>query len=180
MSDLYFFNNEQTKYVRFSKEAYEHIVSYAQYSCFSREAGGELFSTCIEDGNIYIEIASGPHNKDRRRRASFNQNPKAATDVRHSMFSISMYPVGMWHTHPEKYPTPSSLDRSTVIEYFESLGDAISQYAMVICGNSKYFPTITVEVVQKNNSSNYQWKSFKLDADTKAKEDTHFELTRHR
>tara|TARA_R110001583_G_scaffold1612_5_gene12719 strand:+ start:9914 stop:10417 length:504 start_codon:yes stop_codon:yes gene_type:complete len=163
MSDLYFFNSQQTKYVRFSKEAYEHIVSYSQYRCFSKEAGGELFSTFIEDENIYIELASGPHNKDKRKRASFNQNAKAATDVRKSMFSIGMYPVGMWHTHPEQHPNPSTLDRSTTIKYLKSLGDTISQYAMVICGNAQLSPTIIVEVVQKTNCSNYQWQSFKLD-----------------
>jgi len=163
MSDLYFFNSEQTKYVRFSKAAHEHIVSYAQYHCLSREAGGELFSSCIEGGNIYIETASGPNNKDRRRRASFNQNVKAATDVRNSMLSMGMYPVGMWHTHPEQHPTPSQLDRSTTIKYLESVGDTISQYAMVICGNSKLLPTIIVEVVQRTPCKNYQWYSFKLD-----------------
>lgn len=165
MTDLYFFNNEQTKYVRLSKEAYEHIVSYAQYLFFASEAGGELFSNCIEDGNIYIEIASGPHRKDRRSRTSFNQNPKAASDVRKSMLSVGMYAVGMWHTHPEPHPIPSQLDRDTIIKYLESLGDAISQYAMIICGNSKHKPNIKVEVVQKIGRLQYRWYSFKLEND---------------
>lgn len=160
MSDLYFFNNKKTRYLRFSNSAYQHIVEYAQHCFLLTEAGGELFSTYTASDNVHIEVAAGPHVKDRRKRTSFNQNTVAATQTRNSMLLLNMHPIGLWHTHPEKHPKPSSLDRVTTIKYFESLGEEISQYAMVICGNSRKNPELKVEVVKRKSPTSYQWELY--------------------
>jgi len=43
--------------------------------------------------------------------------------------------VGLWHTHPEKIPSPSGLDCQTTEDYLKAFQGQREHYLMVILGN---------------------------------------------
>ncbi|MDN7894378.1 Mov34/MPN/PAD-1 family protein [Burkholderia cepacia] len=113
----------------------------------SKEAGGELFSVAPESGSLVIDVATGPHPSDCRGRYSFQPDVEAATAERLAQFARNRHVVGLWHTHPEPFPSPSGRDRETTAKYYAGLADERDRYLMVILGDRGDPPVMTVWVL---------------------------------
>ena len=76
------------------------------------EAGGILLG-CVRGPHLQIIEATTPSPKDRRSRFSFERD-----DFHHHSTAMKRWEesngniryIGEWHTHPEDYPSPSSID----------------------------------------------------------------------
>lgn len=133
-----------TRYVLFTTQALEHMCAHAQRLSWQTEAGGEIFSAEPHSLGLVITSATGPNAGDRRSRRGWNPDTAAADVDRHNEFSRGRHAVGLWHTHPESCPSPSSQDRETTREYLKSFLDQRSNYLMVIIGNRGKPPVVAV------------------------------------
>lgn len=99
----------------------ELFERYKQFGVTNNESGGILLGQISEKG-IYILRASTPNKFDKSSRHSFECNKDAAQVIINYEFQNSdkktIY-IGEWHTHPEKNPTPSGIDKSMIIGQFK-------------------------------------------------------------
>ncbi len=135
-----------TRYVLFTTRALEHMYAHAQRLPWQTEAGGEIFSAEPDASGLIIANATGPNPRDRRSRRGWNPDTTAADVDRHNEFVRGRHAVGLWHTHPESCPSPSSQDRGTTRAYLESFQGQRSRYLMVIIGNRDKPPVMGVWV----------------------------------
>lgn len=89
----------------------EEICKWIQDDYLKPESGGYIVGYQHKrTGNISLEAASHPYPRDVRTRIHF--------DLRDSLHDIFLrksqrkksYYMGVWHTHPQSYPTPSNID----------------------------------------------------------------------
>lgn len=130
--------------VIFSEGLLKHIYRYAQTSFCDREAGGQLFSTTPEQSEVLVSLATGPHQQDRRTRHGFFPDIPKATADRVEQFAKGFHAVGLWHTHPEAWPTPSDRDRITTQEYLKAFQGEMEGFLLAIVGNQGSPPKLTV------------------------------------
>lgn len=144
MSCRTFFTPGCDQYVLFTAAALAHMYAHVQRHRRSKEAGGELFSVAPESDSLVIDVATGPHPSDRRGRHSFQPDVEVATAERLAQFTRNRHAVGLWHTHPEPFPSPSSRDRKTTAEYFAGFSGERDRYLMVILGDRHDPPAMVV------------------------------------
>jgi len=97
----------------FSDSTLETFHQHVQDSDSDCEAGGVLLGS-VHGTHMLIEQATGPTVWDRRFRYLFERMPFGHQAIALSQWVASQGIVrylGEWHTHPEDYPHPSSLDR---------------------------------------------------------------------
>jgi integrative and conjugative element protein (TIGR02256 family) len=91
---------------------FELLDQYRQNNIFKSEAGGILLGYRRED-HLHVVKATTPQPCDRRSLFRFfrrdNHHQRQATILWEATGETMDY-VGEWHTHPERYPTPSTLD----------------------------------------------------------------------
>lgn len=93
----------------------ERLQSYRQLSPLSYEAAGVLIGE-RRGNHIVISAMSEPGPGDIRSRFSVDRKSphhQALINELHSTSGGTMNYLGEWHTHPEKFPTPSSVDKSS-------------------------------------------------------------------
>lgn len=97
------------------EHAVQKMQGFAQHRCWDREAGGVLLGRHLLDSHdVVVDDVTTPQDSDRRSRYSFFRSAKHEHIARQRWIdqgSTSAY-LGLWHTHPEADPTPSSVDRS--------------------------------------------------------------------
>lgn len=98
--------------VCFSSLIVNKLNEYIQNEDSSNEAGGLLIGYRREQ-HFEITDITIPYKKDKRSRFYFERNDKTHLKqlkaIRFLSFGRKTF-LGEWHTHPEKIPTPSSLD----------------------------------------------------------------------
>lgn len=120
----------------FTPDALEHMYLHTQNYKGSLEAGGEVFSRTPRETGLVVDFAAGPDMRDKRGPCSFVPDPTAATEMRMLQFDQKRHAVGLWHTHPERMPSPSKKDKRTGELYLKSLDGQLDSYLMIILGNS--------------------------------------------
>lgn len=94
--------------------ALKKMQAFAQLHCWDREAGGVLLGRHLVDSHdLVVDEVSTPQNSDRRSRYGFFRSYKHEQVALQRWFAesrTSAY-LGLWHTHPERDPTPSEVDR---------------------------------------------------------------------
>ena len=89
----------------------DEIGKYLQDNSTKPESGGYILGYQHEKtGNISLETVTSPYLLDRQTRISFK-----IRDPRHKIFlkraaRKKSYYMGVWHTHPQRNPIPSSID----------------------------------------------------------------------
>lgn len=121
--------------IKFSTAVLTHMYSYAQNFFWKTEAGGQLFSKTPECDIVLIDLATGPYSSDRRSRCGFRPNLNIANRDREENFKRDYHAVGLWHTHPERNPSPSVIDRKTACEYLRAFDGEMDGFLLVILGN---------------------------------------------
>lgn len=141
--------------VVFSSTVLEHMYGFAQRSCFSREAGGQLFSPVVDKPIVEVTHASGPNRGDRRGRHKIDWDIPQADVDRVAHYSEGRHVVGLWHTHPEAVPSPSGQDEKTTRQYLVAMEENMQAFLQVIIGNKGTIPNMGVWVAQ--NGARNTW-----------------------
>jgi integrative and conjugative element protein (TIGR02256 family) len=114
VEEVFILPDNKILYIR--PEALEKMNNYRQLKWTDKEAGGILIGrVLVEDGNFIIDDVSEPMPTDKRTRTRFSRMPEGHqeyfNDVWESVNGRCFY-LGEWHTHPERVPVPSSIDRN--------------------------------------------------------------------
>lgn len=121
----------------------ELVTRYRQVGKTESESGGILIG--IRRGEYFeVTAATTPQISDKRSRLRFERVEKGHFDLlkRHWVESKGEENyLGEWHTHPEDYPSPSTLDLS---EWERAANHHKSSLIMIIVGRREnYFSLVT-------------------------------------
>ena len=98
----------------FTEHAVQQMRAFAQHGLFDKEAGGVLLGRhLLESPDAVVDQVTTPQSTDRRGRMSFFRSEAHERLVR-ALWEAegrTIAYLGLWHTHPEADPTPSSVDR---------------------------------------------------------------------
>ena len=155
VSNRIFFYPDYRRYVLFTANVLDYMYAHAQRRFWQKEAGGEIYVINPDAHGLLITAATGPNPGDLRRRHSFNPDIKAATRDREQQFTLGRHAIGLWHTHPEPKPTPSSRDHRTTAKYLDAFGNDRNRYLMVILGDRGDPLNITVWSAGQNSWSRW-------------------------
>lgn len=95
-------------------EAVKQQLAHAQRSWWQAEAGGVLLGRHLLDSDdLVVDEVTTPQNQDRRSRFSFFRSKQhgVVARARWAARDSTIAYLGLWHTHPEREPTPSGVDR---------------------------------------------------------------------
>ena len=97
------------------EHAIKQMQAFAQHRWWDREAGGVLMGRHLLDSHdVVVDEVSTPQDTDRRDRCNFFRSRKHEQVSRQRWLqehNTSAY-LGLWHTHPERDPSPSGVDRN--------------------------------------------------------------------
>lgn len=96
----------------------EKLSRFRQTNCFSREAGGMLFTSELDDSRIEISYASPPTRKDVRSYSFFRLDERGAQTLINEQFRAGHHYIGDWHTHDQRVARPSHRDKTTIRQIF--------------------------------------------------------------
>lgn len=111
----------------------EFFDSFRQQKRKQTEAGGQLFAR-IREKSVVVEAATGPHKKDFRRRFYFFPSQIRLRSEIKKYFKNGLHYVGDWHTHPQKIPSPSSLDIESMMNCFLKSKHELEHFILIIVG----------------------------------------------
>lgn len=98
------------------------------------EAGGLLLGT-VHGSNIAVSEATAPTRWDKRFRYLFERMPFGHASLARRRWKASggnVRYVGEWHTHPQDYPAPSSLDRTEWTKLARKRADGRPMLAVIV------------------------------------------------
>lgn len=117
-------------------EATAQMLSFAQHSWYQSEAGGVLLGRHLLDSNdMVVDEVTTPQHNDKRTRVSFfrSANHHQLAQQKWKLSDETLAYLGLWHTHPENDPSPSTVD-------CQDWERAIATH--VYYGDRLYFPII--------------------------------------
>ncbi len=128
-----------------------HWASYRQTRIWHRESGGLLFAPSVgsHDGTVRITNVSGPNAGDRRSRYSLILDYRQCLEDIAKRFEEGLHFVGYWHTHPEKNPSLSGIDRRAFVKNLHNGGLEIEKMIAVVIGNGTGPDVIHICVVKE-------------------------------
>lgn len=122
--------------------ALRQMLAHAQHHWWNREAGGVLLGRHLLDSHdVVVDEVSTPQKSDRRSRFTFFRSSMHEQLARHRWSEqerTSAY-LGLWHTHPESDPNPSSVD-------WRDWQQAVSGDTFE--GNRLFFPIVGTERIR--------------------------------
>jgi len=95
-------------------EAVDQMLAFSQHSWYQAEAGGVMLGRhLLESSDVVIDEVTTPQRKDKRSRFGFfrSTNHNRIAQEKWKLSNETLAYLGLWHTHPERDPTPSSVDR---------------------------------------------------------------------
>lgn len=108
--------------LKITKNVLTQLKSFRQLSHSDPESGGVLLGRYMLDCNdVVVDEITTPQSGDTSTRLSFNKQKKEhqwIIDMAWSKSQGTCNYIGEWHTHPEDYPSPSSIDRKTWLSQF--------------------------------------------------------------
>jgi integrative and conjugative element protein (TIGR02256 family) len=110
-----------------------HLSKHRQRSASSKEAGGQLFGRIV-NGDVFVDRAVGPNERDERRRYSFRSDSKEAQKNIEHYHHLGYLYIGEWHTHAEPVPKPSNADRETMEHLYRHSILSVSALLLLIRG----------------------------------------------
>lgn len=92
-------------------EVFEEIGKWTQNQDFESESGGFVLGYEHKGtGNISLEYITYPQALDIRSRVSFKIRDPIHKDIILKASKQKSFYLGVWHTHPQVYPIPSTID----------------------------------------------------------------------
>lgn len=128
----------------------DHWARYRQTRLWHRESGGLLFAPSVgaENGTVQITNVSGPNPGDRRSRYSLLLDYRQCLKDIGERFAEGLHFVGYWHTHPERHPSLSGIDRRAFAKNLHDGGLEIEKMIAIVVGNGTAPDAICVCIVE--------------------------------
>lgn len=120
---------------------------YRQLHPSAKEAGGQLYAK-YEGVDTLILEATKPKFLDMRTRYRFRPNIMLQRFEIYYRYRKGLQFVGDWHTHPEKYPSPSHKDINYMNNYFHLSFRKFRAFVMVIIGTEPEPKSLHVALVK--------------------------------
>ncbi|MHC2676957.1 integrative and conjugative element protein (TIGR02256 family) [Bradyrhizobium diazoefficiens] len=117
----------------FTDPVVETFSKNRQLRFWQREAGGQLFGR-FHGSRIEVVEATGPRRTDRRTRTSYIPDRRAEQREIDDRFGRGLHFVGDWHTHPERIPSPSHPDVSSLDDTVRRSLHAMLAFVLVVVG----------------------------------------------
>lgn len=124
----------------FSSETIAKLTKWKQTCIFSREAGGLLLGFIdIETNGLLVESITTPCWGDKRSRYGFYRGTghQKQANKWHQDTEQHGTIVGLWHTHPEPVPHPSSTDWEDLNNMLKNATYCGSGLVYIIVGTEK-------------------------------------------
>jgi proteasome lid subunit RPN8/RPN11 len=129
--------------LQFSEAALYTLLEHVQRSRSSKESVGQLFARDLSVNPIVVEVATVlTPTRAAWARVTFDTN--RAMVERDALFRRGLHCVGLWHTHPETSPTPSTDDRILAREHALAARPQLAGLVFAIVGTSP--PPVGVRV----------------------------------
>ena len=100
--------------IHFSESTWNKWKEKRQKGSKDHESFGVLIGSCsLELKEFWIESITTPYPDDKSSRRSFylkDKKHQVSVDRAFDSANGELIYLGTWHTHPEKYPTPSTID----------------------------------------------------------------------
>lgn len=135
--------------IEFSAEAISVFEANRQKCWISKEIGGQLFAK-ISGQRITIAVATITQGKSRRSRFGFFPDRAAERQDVLRYFQQGLHYVGDWHSHPEDYPSPSSVDLREMQDIFRQSRHELSFMILLIVGRTEFPAGLYVGAVTHN------------------------------
>ena len=123
----------------------EHFARYQQVRHHQAEAGGQLFAR-ITRYEIFVEEATGPRPSDRRGRTHYTPDRQAERKEIRERFALGLHYVGDWHTHPEKVPVPSVVDRFTISDCSQRSTHKLAGFLLIVVGSGSFPESLNISL----------------------------------
>jgi len=133
-----------------SGQVIKYLNKFRQIKIRQKEAGGQLFAK-ITDKIVSVETATGPHKKDYRRRYHFFPNQIRLRSEIKTYFRQGLHYVGDWHTHPQKNPSPSSLDIESMYRCFRQSKHELDHFILIIVGQKAEDENLWVGIINSKS-----------------------------
>ena len=121
----------------FSPDVLAHFDRNRQRHSWNIEAGGLLFAQ-LSQRTIDVMVATGPRRTDKRGRYHYHPDRRAEQREIDNFYKQDLHFVGKWHTHPERYPTPSALDQKSMIEAVGKSRHQLNAFVLTIIGQASF------------------------------------------
>lgn len=149
-----FILNNELKFI-IEDNALNDIYGYRPED-YKYENGGILLGKYNKKNNTYIITnVSTTNSKDRKGKNFFIRSKKRAQIIIDKLWRDSKGEInylGEWHTHDEKYPTPSWIDQKLVKQMIKNKNIEIKNVFMLILGRNKELYICTID----NNKEIYK------------------------
>jgi len=119
--------------LEFAPEATAVMCANAQTKLTSCEAVGQLYTRDLTTTSIFVEHATLLVPR-RASRGCVQFDPTKAYAERAALFKRGLHCIGIWHTHPERHPSPSGEDRLLARDYAIAAMPALAGIVFVIVG----------------------------------------------
>lgn len=129
-----FISDDNVYCVIIEEEVLDLFQKHKQDNDTKPESGGLLFAQYDKNITI-ISKATVPHASDTRKRFFFASKNKILRKEIKKYFKSGFHYIGDWHTHPEEYPLPSTIDVSTIRSKFQESIHTLTHFLMIIVGN---------------------------------------------
>lgn len=129
-------------FVKISGEVLKKMKTFIQDENHKPEAGGILIGHYLENNNFSITDVSIPSELDKASRFNFTRSKKNAQKIINKIFEESLGKkiyLGEWHTHPEDYPSPSSLDKKSILRQINGNELNSNIIFMIIFGRKGFY-----------------------------------------
>lgn len=117
----------------FTAAVLREIGAHAQTKPLSKESVGQLYCRDLTASTIVIELATTLP-RSRASYASVQFNPEAAAAERAKLFTDGLHCVGLWHSHPEPFPYPSSTDALLAADHARAAATHLNGLLFAILG----------------------------------------------
>lgn len=125
-----------------SSSAVEAMRAMAQRHWWQAEAGGVLLGRhLLDSSDMVVDEVTTPQGTDRRSRFSFfrSKQHEAIARAKWKQAGTTMAYLGLWHTHPQVDPAPSSVDRA---DWARALAEDTFE------GDRLFFPIVGTQVIR--------------------------------
>ncbi|MEM5316520.1 Mov34/MPN/PAD-1 family protein [Paraburkholderia sp. JHI869] len=119
-------------------EVVEILRAHVQAASGSMESVGQLYASSLASSEVSIQTATVLQPKCAHRTRVVIDKALAEAE-RRTMFENRMHCVGVWHTHPEPYPSPSIDDIALAEDYARAASDAgVAGVVFVVVGTAPF------------------------------------------
>ena len=120
---------------QFSESALDTLLGHVQRLRSSKESVGQLFAKDLTRSPIVVEVATALRpTRAAWSRVTFNTDQAMAERIK--LFGQGLHCVGLWHTHPEPLPTPSTDDQMLAREHALAARPQLAGIVFAIVGTA--------------------------------------------